>query len=394
MTPSLHSQEFSFSTPKQIIFGPGKLASLWDLLPHYGQNILLVGLASKRHFPIIEPMLKDLNKEWRTCCVQGEPSISSIQEIRRTLIGFSPDLVIAIGGGSVIDTGKILAALTTNPGNLLDYLEVVGRNQPLKNKSIPLIAIPTTAGTGSEVTRNAVLGVPGRRVKVSLRSPFLQADVALVDPELTLSLPQDTTIYSGMDAFTQVIEPYVSIKANCFTDIFCLEAIRTAASVLPGIKQTDKDLNCRTRMSWVSLLGGLCLANAGLGAVHGFAAVIGGMFHAAHGAICASLLPYVIQGNLEGLEKRGQKESGCYQKYKKIFTIVTGKENISMHEGLDWFMQLVHQLQIPSLKSFGILKKDFSNIIRQAKNASSMKANPVVLEEEELFVVLEKAFER
>jgi alcohol dehydrogenase class IV len=387
-------QAFSFSSPAQIYFGPGKLAELSNLLERYGRNVLLVGLSSQKYFPKVELMLRDSKKEWRTCSVQGEPSIASIYRIQKSLGGFVPDLVIAIGGGSVIDTSKVLAALATNSGDLLDYLEVVGKGHPLEKRAAPLIAIPTTAGTGSEVTRNAVLGVPEKKVKVSLRSPFIQAEIALIDPELTLSLPPDTTIFSGMDAFTQVIEPYVSIKANRFTDMLCQDGIRTAVSALPGVFQNGQDLHSRTEMSWVSLLGGLCLANAGLGAVHGFAAVIGGMFHAAHGAVCASLLPFVIQGNLEALRTHGQMESSFYQRYVDIFKIVIGKEYVSIQEGLDWFLKLVHQFHIPCLKDFGIRKEDFSEIIHQAKNASSMKANPVVLNDDELFAILDNAYER
>lgn len=387
-------QAFSFSSPTQIYFGPGKLAELSNLLARYGRNILLVGLSSQKHFPKVESMLRDSKKEWRTCSVQGEPSITSISEVQKSLVGFVPDLVIAIGGGSVIDTSKVLAALVTNSGDILDYLEVVGKGKPLKKRAVSLIAIPTTAGTGSEVTRNAVLGVPEKKVKVSLRSPFIQAEIAFIDPELTLSLPPDATIFSGMDAFTQVIEPYVSIKANRFTDMFCLDGMRTAVSALPGVYQNGQDLHLRTEMCWVSLLGGLCLANAGLGAVHGFAAVIGGMFHASHGAVCASLLPFVIQGNLEAMIKHEQKESSSFQRYIDIFKIVTGKENVSIQAGLDWFVQLAHQFHIPCLRDFGIRKEDFSEIIRQAKNASSMKANPVVLDEDELFAILNNAYER
>ena len=394
MSLSAPSQVFSFSFPKQIIFGPGKVAELTNILAGYGRKVLLVGSASRRHNQKIEHFLQDAKKEWQICSIHGEPSITSIYEIQKSLAGFVPDLVIAIGGGSVIDTSKVLAALATNPGDLLDYLEVVGKGHPLENRAVPLIAIPTTAGTGSEVTRNAVLGVPEKKVKVSLRSPMIQAEIALIDPELTLSLPPDTTIFSGMDAFTQVIEPYVSIKANRFTDMLCQDGIRTAVSALSGVYQNGQDLNSRTEMSWVSLLGGLCLANSGLGAVHGFAAVIGGMFHAAHGAVCASLLPFVIQENIEALRSRGQKESGFYQRYIDVFKIVTGKDNVSIQEGLDWFVHLVHQFHIPCLKDFGIQKEDFSDIIHQAKNASSMKANPVVLEDEKLFAILDNAYER
>ena len=210
------------------------------------------------------------------------------------------DVVVAIGGGSAIDLAKAVAALATNGGDPLDYLEVIGRGQPLVRRPLPFIAVPTTAGAGAEVTRNAVLASPGDGVKASLRSPLMLPRLALVDPELTLTLPRDVTAATGMDALAQLLEPYVSVRANPITDPLCLDGLARVARSLRRAWTDGADLDARTDMSLAALFGGLALANAGLGAVHGFAAAIGGRFDAPHGAVCAALLPDVVRANVAG----------------------------------------------------------------------------------------------
>ena len=222
-----------------------------------------------------------------------------------------------MGGGSAIDAGKALAAMLTNPGEPLDYLEVVGRGQPLRQPSAPFIAVPTTAGTGSEVTRNAVLAAPERGVKASLRSPYLLPRLAVVDPELTLDLPPALTASTGLDALTQLIEPYVSVRANPMTDLYAVEGLRRAAEALPRAWANGDDREARRGMCWASLLGGLSLANAGLGAVHGFAAPVGGMFPAPHGAVCAALLAPAMEINVEALRRRAP-ESRALGRYDEV----------------------------------------------------------------------------
>jgi alcohol dehydrogenase class IV len=388
----MNYQDFDFSCPRQIIFGAGKFKDLPRLLEKYGRKVVLITVAEATIYKRMEEQLISAKKDWLRFTVLDEPSDISINEIKKSIKDFIPDVVIALGGGSVIDTGKVISALLNNSGDLMDYLEVVGKGLPLINRGVPLIAIPTTAGTGSEVTRNAVIDVPDRKLKVSLRSQNIQADVALVDPEFTLTLPLKPSIYSGMDAFIQVIEPYVSIKSNRMSDLFCLEGIRKASVALPAVFSNPHDLQSRVEMSWVSLLGGISLANAGLGAVHGFAGVIGGMYHAPHGAICASLLPAVMEGNLNALKLRGNESNIHYHRYEEIFQIVTQNGNAKSKDGLRWFRHLLNQFQIPSLRTFGIKKDELPAIIASAKVASSMKANPVVLSDKELYSVLENAY--
>ncbi|HYB52376.1 MAG TPA: iron-containing alcohol dehydrogenase, partial [Thermoanaerobaculia bacterium] len=295
---------FEFATASRILFGEGTLAEAAPAAAKMGNRALLVTGSSAAR---AAPLARALEAAAMVCLplpIAGEPSIPQISSAAECARDERCDLVIAMGGGSAIDAGKAIAALLTNPGEPLDYIEVIGRGQPLRHQSAPFIAIPTTAGTGSEVTRNAVLASPAERVKASLRSPGMLPTLAVVDPELTLDLPRAVTASTGLDALAQLIEPYVSRRANPMTDMFCTEGLRNAAVALPRAWENGADRSARSLMSWASLLGGLALANAGLGAVHGFAAPIGGMFPAPHGAVCAALLPGVMAANLEAARAR------------------------------------------------------------------------------------------
>jgi alcohol dehydrogenase class IV len=290
----------------------------------------------------------------------------------------------------VIDAGKAIAALATNPGDPLDYLEVVGRNQPITVSPVPCIAIPTTAGTGSEVTRNAVLGVPEQQVKASLRSPMMLPRVAIVDPELTLDLPPDVTATTGMDALTQCIEPYVSVRANALTDLYCREGVRLARRSLLRACRNGADLEARTDMAYASLLGGLALANAGLGVVHGFAAPIGGMFSAPHGGVCAALLPHGVAGNIAALRSR-HPDHPALGRYREIASALTGNPAAEAEDAAVWVRELCDALRIRSLREYGIAAEHTAELVNKAANASSMKANPIVLTDGELRSVLHSA---
>ena len=385
------NQNFNFSTSHNIIFGAGKITELSKVIETYGKKVLIVRTPLENNFSKVINIIEKANKEWISYTVEHEPTTVTINDVVKSAREFNTELVVALGGGSVIDTGKAVSALLANPGQLIDYLEVVGKGLPLQKRSVPLIAIPTTAGTGSEVTRNAVIEVPENKVKVSLRGIFIQPEIALIDPEFTISVPPQVTAYSGMDAFIQVIEPYVSTKANLMTDIFCREGIKSGATSLLKAYSDGNDLSARINMSWVSLLGGICLANSGLGAVHGFAGTIGGMFHIPHGAICASLLPSVMEVNINALKQRNP-DSISINRYQEVFQIVTGNPNVSILAGLNWFRELQVKLQISSLTKLGISKDIFPDIIKQSKIASSMKANPILLNDDELIEILEKSF--
>jgi alcohol dehydrogenase class IV len=300
------------------------------------------------------------------------------------------DLVIAMGGGSAIDTGKALAAMLANSGDPLDYLEVVGRGQPLGRVSAPFIAIPTTSGTGSEVTRNAVLASPQHRVKASLRGSSMLPRLAVVDPELTLGLPRSVTASTGLDALTQLIEPYVGVRANAMTDLFSVEGIRRAAGALPRVWEDGGDRQARTDMSWASLLGGLALANAGLGAVHGFAAPVGGMFPAPHGAACAALLPHAMAVNIQALRARAPA-SQALGRYGEVACLLTGRAQATAEDGVRWMAEICRRLEIPPLRTYGVTEADIPDLVEKAAQASSMKGNPIVLTPEELRQIIERA---
>jgi alcohol dehydrogenase class IV len=253
-----------------------------------------------------------------------------------------------------------------------------------------MIAVPTTAGTGSEVTRNAVLAVPEQKVKVSLRSPFMLPRLALVDPELTYRLPPAVTASTGMDALTQVIEPFVSIRANELVDLYCREGITRAARSLKLVYQQGNQVAGRADMAWASLLGGLCLANAGLGAVHGFAAPIGGMFTAPHGAVCARLLPLVFEANYRALMER-QPQNPVIGRFGEVARMLTNNSQANIEDGVDWLKQLCADLHIPALASYGVGQADIALLVQKSTAASSMKANPIQLTSDELGKILEKA---
>jgi alcohol dehydrogenase class IV len=283
-----------------------------------------------------------------------------------------------------------LAALLAHDGEPLDYVEVIGRGQSLTNPSLPYIAIPTTAGTGAEVTANAVLASPQHRVKVSLRSPSMLPRAAVVDPVLTRDLPPDITARTGMDALVQVLEPFVSNKANPITDAICREGLHRASRSLRAAYEHGSDAAAREDMALASLMGGLALANAKLGAVHGFAGPIGGMFDAPHGAICAVLLPPAMRVNIQALRER-DPHGEALRRYDEIARIVTGDAHAHADDGADWVADLCAALSIPPLRIYGIAESDLPEIVEKSAVASSMQGNPVKLTADEMRSILEAA---
>lgn len=255
----------------------------------------------------------------------------------------------------------------------------------------PWIAVPTTAGAGAEVTRNAVLTSKEHKVKASLRSPHLLARAVVVDPELTLNLPPEVTAATGLDALTQLIEPFVCTRANPLVDVLCTEGIRRAARSLRAAFQDGQNLAARSDMALAALFGGMALANAGLGAVHGLAAPIGGASTAPHGAVCAALLPHAMAMNLRLLRQR-EPNSATLHRFARVAAELTGQPTASPEDGVDWIRALVRDLKVPSLQRWGILRESFPELAAKALQASSMKANPVALSEAEVVSLLEHAW--
>lgn len=381
---------FEFATATQIVFGAGTLREVGSLVkPMGGRALVVTGRDSQRAEKLIA-LLRESRVAVTNYSVTGEPEISTVERGVTCARNEQCDLVIGFGGGSVIDAAKAIAAMLTNDGELLDYLEVIGRGKALTKPSAPFIAIPTTAGTGSEVTRNAVLASPEQRVKVSLRSPLMLAKVALVDPELTYDLPPALTASTGLDALTQLIEPYVCARVNPLTDGLCREGIVRAARSLRHAFSDGRNKNAREDMAVASLFGGFALANAGLGAVHGFAGPIGGMFPAPHGAVCAALLPHVMATNLRALRARASG-GDSWRRYEEIGRLLTGKNQATAEDGVKWVAELVRALQIPKLANYGLKPEHVSDVVAKAANASSMKANPIPLTAEELSETLRAA---
>ncbi len=374
---------FEIATATRIIFGPGTLREISSVAKGLGKSALVVtGHSIKRAEPLLV-LLRAQGIGAVTFPVSGEPSVETIQQGVALARREKCDFVIGFGGGSALDAGKAIAAMLANEGELLDYLEVIGRGKSLAEPSAPFIAIPTTAGTGSEVTRNAVLASPEHRVKVSLRSPLMLPRVALVDPELTYDLPPAVTASTGLDALTQVIEPYVCSRPNPMTDPVCIEGIQRAARSLRVAFTNGRDAAAREDMSVASLFGGFALANAGLGAVHGFAGPIGGMFPAPHGTICAALLPHFMATNLHALSHR-QPSSPVLARFEHVARLLTGKPSATAHDGVEWVRQLVHDLQIPPLRQYGLATAHIAELVEKSMHASSMKANPIALTPGEL----------
>jgi alcohol dehydrogenase class IV len=382
---------FEFSTASRIIFGPGALSKVGLYAASLGQNALIVTGKNISRPERLFNLLTDNHIKWQCYSVSGEPEIETIQLGVDAARKAEADLMIAFGGGSAIDTAKAIGALVTNPGDLFEYLEVIGKGNPLQNPSLPVIAIPTTAGTGSEVTRNAVLGVPERGLKISMRSEKMLPVLALVDPELTYSLPPHMTASTGMDAFTQLIEAFVSNRANPMIDALCREGIERIARSLRNAYWNGAD-SARNDMCLGSLFGGLALANAKLGADHGLAGVLGGKYKAPHGSLCARLLPEVIQVNVRALLQRDPQNVSLL-KYREVARIVTQDQEADLNDCFEWVQDLCDELGIQGLSVYGVDIDHFHEIIPHAQNASSMQGNPIKLTQDELAEILTNALD-
>ncbi len=371
---------FGFATAGAIRFGRGTLAEAAPFALARARRILVVRSAS---VAVADDLVRDLRKgaEVQVIIARGEPDLPGVLAACETARAFRPDMIIAIGGGAVIDMGKALAALIPAPHGALRYLEVVGEGKPLDAAPLPVIAIPTTAGTGSEVTRNAVIQVPQAARKVSLRDPRLYPVLAIVDPALAASCPRAITLASGLDAVTQVIEPFVSTRANPMTDALCRDAIPRGLSALARLMDSP-DEGAWDDMVLTSLLGGVALANAGLGAVHGFAGVIGGLTDAPHGAICGTLLPHVLRANRDhaapGSEHRARLD-WVVDRVSEVFGDIEGLENWSRGHGLQ------------RLADVGLRAGDHPSVVQAARAASSYATNPSALDDATLAEILRRA---
>jgi alcohol dehydrogenase class IV len=382
--------EFSFATAGRIRVGPGVRQEAAAAASQLGARALVVtGQRSERAGWLLD-QLDSAGLHPTTFAVAVEPTLDTVRAGARAAREAECDFVVACGGGAAIDAGKAIAALMSNGGDPLDYVEVVGRGLPLERAAAPLVAVPTTAGTGSEVTKNSVLGVPEERVKVSMRSDDMLPTLALVDPELTHSLPAAVTASTGLDALTHLIEAYVSKNANPLTDALCREGIGRAGPSLARAFRDGDDLSARAEMTLVSLFGGLALANAKLGAVHGFAGPAGGMWDAPHGCLCGRFLPFVLAMNVRALQRRAP-DSPSLPRFAEVASWLTGNTEASAGDGVDWIESLCAELAVPSLANYGVAESDVEDLVERAQRSSSMQGNPIVLEHDELCRLVRQA---
>ena len=382
---------FEFAQPERIVFGPGRVTQAGTLTVSLGNSAMLVTGRDVRRAEPVRESFRSAGLNWVEWAVAGEPTVSEVRAGAEAARSLGVDCVVACGGGSVLDAGKAIAALTPQSGDVFRFLEIIGQGLPLENHPLPFLAMPTTAGTGAEATRNAVLTSPEHALKVSLRSPKMVPRIALIDPSLSLGLPPGLTASTGLDALTQLLEPWVSGKANGMTDACCREGIPRMVRSLGKAIANGQDLEARTDLAYGAFLSGLALAHSGLGAVHGLAGPIGGRFQAPHGAVCAAVLGPVWRANVETLS-RTTPEHPALERYRQAAQWLTGIPGASIDEGLRWIAESVRNWQIPRLASYGIRVSDFPELIRAAQASSSMKGNPIRLPDEVLGQVLAEAY--
>lgn len=373
---------FGITAPARILFGRGEAAKAAGLIRAFGDRGVLIHGANPAR---ASWLVTALGSQVLALPCAGEPTLADLEAALTAARAHRPAWVVALGGGAALDLGKALAALIPAPDGPLHHLEVAGQGLPLQADPLPFIAIPTTAGTGAEVTKNAVIGLPDLGRKVSLRDDRMVARLAIVDPALTDGCSRAVTLASGLDAVTQVIEPYVSVKATPYTDALARPAIGLGMSALMQLMQGDDQAEARDRMAWVSLCGGLALANAGLGAVHGLAGVIGGMTGAAHGAICGALLGPVLQAN------RAAATGMARHRLDEVCAVLAGTLGSSAAEAPSALQAWARAEGLPGLAALGVTEDQHATIVAAAREASSMKGNPVALPDATLHEVLMRA---
>lgn len=378
---------FSFSSPQAIHFGQGQSQQAAALASQFGNTVLVVHGANIKRAQWLITSCTDAGLTTKTIACQNEPSLPDLEFALAHLNRCRPDVVVALGGGSVMDFAKALAALIPCDFPPIDYLEVVGNGRSLEHPPIPMIALPTTAGTGAEVTKNAVISVPTRGLKVSLRDPRMIPQIAIVDPSLMQGAPKHVALCAGLDAVTQVIEPYLSINANPMTDALCRAAIPEGLRVLRDVVEKDCSEGWDI-MAWVSTCGGLALANAGLGAVHGFAGVIGGKTNAPHGEICGALLPAVLETHLSNTPR----DTDIHAKLTWVIEQIDIYWGRSMEgAGLVGLREWSRDMGLRGLSDLGLMPVDHQSIAIAAAGTSSMKGNPYLMPEQMLIEILESA---
>ena len=377
---------FEFSAPGKILFGAGRSAEAATEIVGWGSRILLVtGSRPGRAAPLRDALLAR-GARLSEISLSREPHVEDLRSGVEAARSSRAQAVVALGGGSVLDLGKAIAALAPSGSDPLDHLEVVGKGLPLSGPGLPFAAVPTTAGTGAEATRNAVLSTG--TVKVSLRGPQLMPRLAVVDPGYAIGAPRDLTAWTGMDALTQLVEPLLSRFANPLTDALCRQGIPLSVAALPAALRDPLDLSARSDLALASLLSGMALANARLGAVHGLAAPLGGMFPCPHGAVCARLLVPAWKANAAALERADQS---VRERFLDASRLLSGRSDATISDGLEVLEALSQAAMAPPLSRWGMTESDIPAVREAGMRASSMKGNPVELAPEEIDAILREA---
>jgi alcohol dehydrogenase len=392
------TKAFSIARIPRIEFGPGSINKLSALAAPYGNSLLLVtGARSLRQsaaWPAIEQSLHNAGFDWQTLSISGEPSPQMVDEAVAAHRAGNIDLVVGIGGGSVLDAAKAIAGLLRVDGSVLDYLEGVGPEKKYQGPAVPFIAVPTTAGTGSEATRNAVLSIAGKDgFKKSFRDEQLVPEYALLDPDLLTSCPPRLVAADGLDALTQLLESYVSSRANPMTDALAWSGLEAARdSLLPWYEGRGDQSAARCAMAYAALISGITLAQTGLGSVHGLASPLGAFFPIPHGVVCGTLVAAASRINIDAMLSR-EPQNPALDKYAKVAELLCRQHFATREQAWEELLRLLddwtQRLQLPTLDEYGITPADFPPIVAHSRG-SSMKTNPIVLSDEEIVLVLEQ----
>ena len=374
---------FDLAVPADIRFGAGRVSEVPEALSGLGASrVLIVTGRTTSRADTLRSALREAGMSSVVFGVAAEPSIERVRAAVTLLAEAGCDAVLGFGGGSALDVAKSVAVLATSGTDPIDHLEVIGAGRPIEQPGLPCVAVPTTAGTGSEVTRNSVLS--GGGVKASLRSPLMLPRVALVDPDLLAGVPKTTIAASGMDALSQLIEPLLSRRANPFTDALARDGIRRSArSLHRAYREGMEDPGVREDLALASLFGGMCLANSGLGAVHGLAAAAGARLSAPHGAVCAAVLAATMDVDLRALRGRAP-DHPALDRISEVATLLTGQPDAPSEDAIAWLRRLTAALSIPGLASYGLDQNEIAPVVMAAQKASSMRGNPIDLSDEEV----------
>ncbi|TXT63039.1 MAG: Iron-containing alcohol dehydrogenase [Promethearchaeota archaeon] len=387
---------FEVASIPKVFFGAGIRSNLDTIIPSFGNKILFViGQSSLKNSGVwdeIRKKMDELNVNYFQISVAGEPSPSLIDSYATKYREQSLDIIISIGGGSVIDAGKAISAMIPHEDSITNYLEGVGSKKP-DGKKIPFIALPTTSGTGSEATKNAVISQVGENgFKKSLRHDNYIPNIAIVDPELAISCPPSITAACGMDAFTQLYESYVSTKANPMMDALSYSGIdHMKDKIIPACTNAQEDIEVRAGLAYGSLMSGITLANAGLGVVHGFASSIGGLYEIPHGVVCGTLLAEAVKMNIKKLNSMGKEGVMSLRKHAKLGALLSDSDD-NAEKDISYYLELLiytlenwtNKLKLERLSTYGINEGDVNMIVEK----TGLKNNPVSLTPEDMKEIL------